>query len=225
VGNFGGSNDGIAGNSDAIAGVGIGAGANSGDADDGVGNGSICAGNSNAGNGGTRQGAALDYALMDRIAASRDRLEMRQSFTTLLYRLCGAGGAAAEGAASGSGASGEPAGKARGRIEKFLAYISDNYMDKDMSLEKLAEHFGYSNRFVSRLIKDETGRSYKDYLIELRIQKARELLLEDGITVTEVCERVGFAYLPHFIQTFRRITGFTPGKYAESAPARLVAGQ
>ncbi|MDR1061770.1 MAG: helix-turn-helix transcriptional regulator [Clostridiales bacterium] len=183
-----------------------------------------------AGNDG-RQGAALDYALMDRIAASRDRLEMRQSFTTLLFRLCGAEAADVEAqpgcAGGGSAEPGGHGGKARVRTEKFLAYISENYMDKDMSLEKFAEHFGYSNRFVSRIIKNETGRSYKDYLIELRIQKARELLSEDGITVTEVCDQVGFAYLPHFIQTFRRITGFTPGKYAESAleQAQAAAGQ
>lgn len=57
--------------------------------------------------------------------------------------------------------------------------------------------------------------SYKELLIELRIARAKELLLA-GESVSSVCERLHYASAPYFIKLFREKTGFTPAKYQKT---------
>ena len=99
----------------------------------------------------------------------------------------------------------------------LISHMQANYADPNISLDSLSQTFGLSNRYISNLIHEATGMPYKDYLTELRMRRARELLAEGGRTVTEVSAMVGYASLASFIKMFRRVTGSAPARFARES--------
>lgn len=98
------------------------------------------------------------------------------------------------------------------RISGVIKYINENYAD-DISLEFLAEKFFVSPAYLSRRFKEVTGFAYIEYLVNLRIKKAAELLEETQINITETAAAVGFASSNHFCKTFKKILGKSPMDY------------
>ena len=101
------------------------------------------------------------------------------------------------------------------RGEQIIAYIREHLLDYDLSLEMISGAFDLSGKQIGRLIARESGMSYKELLIELRIARAKEMLLA-GDSVRSVCERLHYASAPYFIKLFREKTGFTPAKYQKT---------
>lgn len=99
---------------------------------------------------------------------------------------------------------------------QIIRYIHRHYAD-DLSLNTLSEVLHMTPGYVSRLFSRESGTTYRKYLTELRVEKARELLATTNLSIAEVCDRVGFNDYFHFLKTFKRLTGTSPGKYAGSA--------
>ncbi|MEG1774456.1 MAG: AraC family transcriptional regulator, partial [Oscillospiraceae bacterium] len=99
----------------------------------------------------------------------------------------------------------------RGRIEDVLEYIQKN-LAAPLSLDLLAEQFFLSKYYLCRLFREETGFSVGDYIIRCRIQRACALL-RGQMNVQQAGEAVGFQNNAHFIRTFGRITGVSPGRY------------
>ena len=94
----------------------------------------------------------------------------------------------------------------------IIKYLNENY-EKDISLTKLAEVFHLNASYISYLIKSETGLTYSQYLTELRIGKAKELLKTTNLSLTEISEAVGFNDYFYFIKKFKKVVGVTPGHY------------
>ena len=92
-------------------------------------------------------------------------------------------------------------------------YISDHLGDYDMSLNRVADAFSISEKQVSRIIKDATGVSYKEYITVLRIARACAMLAGGNESINAVAESVGFANVSYFIRLFRDETGYTPANY------------
>lgn len=97
------------------------------------------------------------------------------------------------------------------RIAPILEYINGN-IAKDMNLDFLAEKFYMSKYHMSRTFKSVTGFTIMDYIINSRILLARELLRK-GYNVQQAGELSGFNNNAHFIRTFGKFTGISPGKY------------
>lgn len=96
--------------------------------------------------------------------------------------------------------------------EKFgivMKYIDTNYM-YDISLEQLADVAGYSKYHFSRIFKQYNSMSYLQYINARRTKAAELLLLEPGISVTEVAMRSGFKSLTTFNRIFKEIKHCTP---------------
>ena len=72
---------------------------------------------------------------------------------------------------------------------------------------------GFNSSYFSSFFKKETGAGFADYLIQLRMEKAKELLKDTKDTVKEVCEKVGYSDVKHFTSMFRKYTGLKPGEY------------
>ena len=98
------------------------------------------------------------------------------------------------------------------RGAQIVCYIREHLLDYNLSLETVAEAFSLSGKQIGRLIARETGLSYKETLMEQRIERAKEMLMR-GDTVSSVCEQLHYASLPYFIKLFREKTGFMPAKY------------
>lgn len=112
----------------------------------------------------------------------------------------------------------KPTGSA-GSFLPILRYLEENY-EKDLSLKKIAEQFHLNPSYISQLIRSETGLTYTQYLTELRITKAKELLRTSSLTLAEISEAVGFNDYFYFIKKFKKEVGVTPGKYSpEESPS------
>ncbi|WNS40815.1 response regulator [Paenibacillus sp. MMS20-IR301] len=100
-----------------------------------------------------------------------------------------------------------------GAIKKSLEYIRNHYC-RDLSQSEVANHVEMNTTYFSLLFKEEAGISYIKFLTRLRMEKAKEFLNE-GKTITEITEQVGYHHARHFSETFKRYTGMTPGQYRE----------
>ena len=102
--------------------------------------------------------------------------------------------------------------KKPGRMARLISFINENYA-YDISIEELAEKFGYSSRYIRKCFKEETGISCSQYIASLRIEKAKELLWSGAGTVTEIAASTGFNSSQYFCRVFQQYTGMTPMEY------------
>lgn len=99
-------------------------------------------------------------------------------------------------------------------IEEVLAFIAEHYAQK-ISLEQIAKRYFINPSYFSQLFKNTTGQNFSNYLIGLRLQKARELLELGSFKVYQVAAMVGYDDEKHFSQIFKKYTGQSPTEYTE----------
>lgn len=92
-------------------------------------------------------------------------------------------------------------------------YIREHFSEYDMSLELVAQNLNVSDKVVRAAVQEQTGMMYKDFLICLRMDYAKELLEKEIMTVNDVCLKVGYSNVPYFIKVFKKTTGVTPAQY------------
>lgn len=97
-------------------------------------------------------------------------------------------------------------------IGKAISYIDDNFQEK-CSLEDVAGQVGISKYYLSNLFKKVKGINFSAYLNQVRIERARKLIAQPGMTVAEVCEQTGFNDQQYFSKTFKKYTGTTITEY------------
>ena len=102
------------------------------------------------------------------------------------------------------------------RIQAVAEYISA-HLQEDLTLPRLAETFALSPSHLSRTFHAATGIPLREYLVNLRVQKAMELLLKTEKTVTEISDLCGFHDPNYFGDAFRRATGLSPRDYRKQA--------
>jgi two-component system, response regulator YesN len=99
--------------------------------------------------------------------------------------------------------------KHRKVVDFMTHYIHEHYAE-DLTLADLSEKVFISRNHLSIIFKNMTGETFNTYLTRVRIERARELLLERNILVYEVAERVGYKNVPYFSTLFKKITGMNP---------------
>jgi two-component system response regulator YesN len=97
-------------------------------------------------------------------------------------------------------------------IKKACDYAAKHYME-EISLTQIAAYVGLSVSHFSALFKQHTNESFVHYLNRIRIDKAKELLLEPDLKIYQVAELVGFDTIPYFNRVFKTITGLSPNEY------------
>ncbi len=102
-------------------------------------------------------------------------------------------------------------GRNRLDIAQIETYLQEHYMD-GISLEETAEDFFVSKEYLSKIFKQETGKGFSEYLTGLRMEKAKELIVEYKIPIKDVSERVGYIDQAHFYKTFKKYFNMTPGE-------------
>ena len=96
-------------------------------------------------------------------------------------------------------------------------YIQEHYSDANLSLSYIGDALGFSPSYLSKLFKQESGRSILDYLNMVRIEKAKELLRGDNsLNLDEIAMTVGYSGRITFTRIFKKYEGITPGVYRES---------
>lgn len=111
----------------------------------------------------------------------------------------------------------EPEGGEAGSfiVHSALAYMRQHCTER-ISLTDVAESVYVSQWHLSKLINRHMGQSFLDLLGSMRIERAKELLLDPAMRVHAVAEAVGYSDVAHFSKSFKKIVGKTPGEYRAS---------
>lgn len=104
--------------------------------------------------------------------------------------------------------------KRRKIIDKAIEYINSHYKEP-LTLNCVAEKLYFNSSYFCKIFKEETGKSFTKYLINYRMQKAKELLGDSTLKVYEVGERVGYDDSQYFAKIFKATQGVTPMQYRE----------
>jgi AraC-like DNA-binding protein len=97
-------------------------------------------------------------------------------------------------------------------INRALEYLHDNY-NGIVTLEDVSREAFISPSHFERVFKNYIGQTPHRYLIELRLQKAKEIMSRDEYTIEEIARMCGFVNAAHFSTTFKRIVGMTPSRF------------
>lgn len=100
-------------------------------------------------------------------------------------------------------------------VEK-MRQLARDHIEESFSLEKAAQILSMNPAYLSRLFKQQCSQNYTDYLTQLRICHAKELLANPTVKVYEIGFRVGYKNTQHFYKIFKQITGMTPSEYRRS---------
>jgi len=100
-----------------------------------------------------------------------------------------------------------------------VEYIEEHLSDSNLSNTTLAQTMDISEVYLRKLFLAQFKTTPKQYILNLRIQKAKYMLLETPYTVTAISEECGFSNPYHFSRIFKQRTGFTPRQYAASTSA------
>lgn len=102
------------------------------------------------------------------------------------------------------------------RLRRALEFMHDN-CERELSLHEIASAACLSEFHFARLFKKITGATPHAYLASLRVEKARRLLAETDLAISEIGARVGYTSQSHFTKIFREATGLPPKAFREAA--------
>lgn len=105
------------------------------------------------------------------------------------------------------------AGTGGRRTDPVRRYIQENYANRELGIELLCQHFGYSPSYLSHLYKQEQGENLVDEITRIRVQEAKKLLTTTNETVTAIAEQVGYNSAWTLTRAFRRQDGISPTQY------------
>ncbi|MBB6634646.1 response regulator [Cohnella thailandensis] len=100
-------------------------------------------------------------------------------------------------------------------IKRACAYMEEHLQD-EITLKQMADYANLSVSYFGVLFKQHTGKSFVNYLNQIRIEKALELLRGTDRKIYEIAESVGFVSLPYFNRVFKQVSSMAPNEYRKS---------
>lgn len=101
------------------------------------------------------------------------------------------------------------------RVQSIIRFIQEHYQE-NISAAELSERFGLSANYISNLLKNALGIRYNDYVTQLRLNRAKELLMSTRMSIKEVTAACGYYSQSHFTRLFLEHEGCTPSEYRKS---------
>lgn len=109
-------------------------------------------------------------------------------------------------------AAAEPEKQEERTITGITRYLQD-HLAEEISLSVLAEQFHLNPQYISQLFKSEIGVNFLAYLTNIRMEKAKKLLLSTSLSIAEVAEQSGYGDYRVFTKVFKKSEGITPSQY------------
>ena len=101
----------------------------------------------------------------------------------------------------------------RDPVISFVLEYLDKHYGEDINLNIVADKLNLTSGYLSSIFKEKTGINFSEYLNTLRIERAKELLLNIDLRIQDIALQVGYQNVNSFIRTFKRASGLTPGEY------------
>ena len=98
-------------------------------------------------------------------------------------------------------------------IQEARLYIDAHFNDPDLKMNQVAAKFNISSGHFSTVFSQEIGETFRDYLTNLRINRAKELLRSTNLKSSEIASRVGYNDPHYFSTVFKKNTGFPPQQF------------
>ena len=105
----------------------------------------------------------------------------------------------------------------RAQVARAIDYMETN-LSESLTLLEVANVSGLSRSHFSRRFKSATGAPPHQYLMSMRVERAKRMLAHKG-PIAEIALACGFAHQEHLTRIFRRLTGFTPARFRRALPA------
>jgi AraC-like DNA-binding protein len=99
-------------------------------------------------------------------------------------------------------------------VSKGITFM-ERHMGEKITLARLAEVTHLHPNYFATLFKEQTGQTPMGYLMELRMNRAKERLRHSNLYIQEIAEQVGFTNLSHFSRLFKQMTGQSPSEYRQ----------
>lgn len=104
-----------------------------------------------------------------------------------------------------------------GVIEEMIEYLNNRYYER-MNLKMLAERYHMNKKYLGRLFKKECGKSFSEYLNDIRLKHAEMLLLSEKQLIIDISLDCGFENVTYFNGLFKKKYGTSPLKYRTKKP-------
>lgn len=104
-------------------------------------------------------------------------------------------------------------------VTKAKEYIAE-HQSEDLSLGEVARAVNASTFYFCKVFKKATGLNFTDYVSRVRIEKAKNLVMNPNLRISEIAYEVGFQSLTHFNRVFKKITGMSPTAYRAQLPGK-----
>lgn len=108
----------------------------------------------------------------------------------------------------------------KGEEEKYVSYVrsasifmEEHMRDEELAIVQVAESVFLNPVYFGRVFKSVKGMSFKQYLLQIRMERAKQLLLDTSMTVTDICQEVGIPNASYFAKLFKQYTGKLPSDY------------
>lgn len=98
-------------------------------------------------------------------------------------------------------------------VDNVKRIVNENYDDPNLNLSAIADKLEVSYGYLSSIFSKTTGRKFKSYVIDVRLEKARELLLTRKYKVYEIADKTGYSNLKYFTESFHKKYGSSPVDY------------
>ncbi|WP_308637502.1 helix-turn-helix domain-containing protein [Paenibacillus silvisoli] len=110
--------------------------------------------------------------------------------------------------------------RTRAVIGDIRAYIEEHFANPELSLDHLSDKFNLQAKNISKLFKEESGGNFVDFLIGLRMDKAKQLLLGTELSLQEISLQVGYFNYNSFNRAFKNVAGLSPSDYRKQHASR-----
>jgi len=102
-------------------------------------------------------------------------------------------------------------------IARAKQFIQD-HQEEDLSLGQVARSVNTSSFYFCKLFKKATGLNFTEYVSRVRVEKAKNLLLNPNLRISEIAYEIGFQSITHFNRVFRKLVGHSPSEYRKHLP-------
>lgn len=105
--------------------------------------------------------------------------------------------------------------KKKQKMQQAVLYVQENY-DKDLNMAVVSNHISMNYSLFSYAFKQYTGTNFVNFLKDIRMEKAKELLEKTDLRIAEVSQKIGYENEKHFMKTFKASCGVSPTEYRKN---------